>query len=186
MSVFNTLSGFLTVNNTSEGIASVGPPPNSTILIENFDGRAAILDTPLNKYIADNVNPDGTSRLRGNVEDLFTEEQKQVSPLLRMTFPASHSAQDRAIIDYDWNNEKPAVPVKQLPGLIKQFELRDFENFNKPSIPDFEQFIKIPKKSYGDSIFNENNREPTVLTPTSLRPEAPEFIPTIDGANLTM
>jgi hypothetical protein len=183
MSTYNNLVGLIAVNNIGNGIGKV--PANSTILVENFNNQTAILDTPLNKYIASNLNPDGTSRQRGNIEDLFTQEQLRLSPLHRSSFPIG--ADNNTIIDYDWDAEKPAVPAEQEPGIVKKINLREVVPINQNSTPDFKQFNNDfhddPKEHVGDSIYSIADHKQTVAVSPPLRAVAPEFVP---GGNRIM
>jgi hypothetical protein len=167
MSVYNNLVGLIAVNNIGNGIGKA--PANSTILVENFNNQTAVLDTPLNKYIDANVNIDGTSRSRGNIEDIFTEEQSRISPHHRVSFPIAYTNQERAIIDYDFENRKPALPKIQAPGIAKQINLREIVPINAKSASDFTQFNKkpsAPPHPDDDSIYTKAAHKPQVtVTP---------------------
>jgi hypothetical protein len=135
MSVHNQNIGLTAVNNIGNGtVDALRLPANGSVLIEDFANRYQHLETPLQIFVDGNLNPDGTSRLQGDIQQAFTQAERNISHLHRSSFPSTVSFQSRETIDLDDDphnfsaptvNPTPVTSKSGKSGELKKINLRD-------------------------------------------------------------
>ena len=171
MSVFNQNIGLTAVNNIGNGtIDALRLPANGSVLIEDFANRYQHLETPLQIFIEGNLNPDGTSRLHGDIQQAFTQAEKNISHLHRSSFPSTVSFESREDIEFEDTHRFEAATVNpktaaQKSGGVVKINLREPTNpmsssdtFERSTIvrtmtppeslnPDYDSIISISPRS---------------------------------------